>query len=64
MEIVLIVLGIVVLLSIMSAGGWIMKGLAALAGLFFEGVGNCLGCILKFGFWILLILMLLMMIVA
>lgn len=62
MEIVLVIVGIVALLFIMSIGGWIMKGLAALAGLFFEGVGNCLGCILKFGVWIFVVWLLFMLI--
>lgn len=64
MEIFLIVLGIFVLLCIMSVGGWILKLLEQVLGLFFEGVGNCLGCLLKFAFWIFAIILLIMMLAA
>ena len=51
MEILFIIICIFALMFLMSIGGWILKGLGFFAGIFFEGVGSCLGCLLKFGFW-------------
>lgn len=62
MQIVLIILGIIVILCLMSAGGWILRLLESIAGLFFEGVGNCLGCLLKLVVWIIAIIIIGMMI--
>ena len=58
MEILFIIICIFALMFLMSIGGWILKGLGFFAGIFFEGVGSCLGCLLKFGFWFLLIIIL------
>lgn len=61
MEIILILLGFIILLPIMNVCGWILKGLGAIANIFFEGIGNCLGCLFKLSFWIIVIFLLLML---
>lgn len=62
MQTVLIILGIIVALCLMSAGGWILRILGVFASFFFEGVGNCLGCFLKLVVWIFVIIIIGMMI--
>lgn len=59
MEILLLLLGFIILLPLMSAGGWVLKALEAIASVFFEGIGNCLGCLFKFSFWAIVIFLLL-----
>lgn len=64
MTIFLIIIGIILLMCGMSIAGWILKGLMEIVGLFFEGIGNCLGCVFKLGFWVLLIIILILSIVG
>jgi len=64
MTIFLIIIGIILLMCGMSIVGWILKGLMEIVGLFFEGIGNCLGCVFKLGFWVLLIIILILLIVG
>lgn len=64
MEIFLIIFGVIVLLCLLSVGGWILKLLEGILGLFFEGIGNCLGCLLKFGVWIFAIILILLALAA
>lgn len=64
MEIILIVFGVIVLLCLLSVGGWILKLLEGILGLFFEGIGNCFGCLLKFAVWIFAIILIIMMLAA
>lgn len=61
MEFALLILGFFILLPLMSLGGWALKGLSAIADIFFQGIGNCLGCMFKLSFWIILIFLLLML---
>ncbi len=61
MPAVLIILGIIIVLCLMSLGGWILRILGVFASLFFEGVGNCLGCLLKLAVWIFVIIIIGMM---
>lgn len=60
----MIIIGIIFILTLMSLGGWILKGLSFIASIFFEGVGNCLGCCFKLIFYIFVICCLVMAIFA
>lgn len=60
MEIVIAIFVIVGILILMSIGGYLLKGIEALAGIFFEGVGSCLGCLFKAGIWIIIIIVIIM----
>ena len=64
MEIFLIILGVFLLLCLLSIGGWILKLLGHIVSLFFEGIGNCLGCLLNSAFWIFIIFLLLLVLAA
>lgn len=57
MKIAILIVVAIIVLCFMSLGGWILHLIEMLLGVLFEGVGNCLGCLLKFGFWILIIIM-------
>lgn len=62
MQTVLIILGIIVVLCLMSVGGWILRILGVFASFFFEGIDNCFGCLLKLVVWIIAIIIIGMMI--
>ena len=62
METFLIILAVIVILILLSCGGWILRLLEGFLGIFFEGISNCFGCLLKFIVWIIAIIIIGMMI--
>lgn len=51
------------MLPVMSIFGWVLKGLESVTGVFFDGIGNCLGCMFKLSFWAIAIFVLLLVMV-
>lgn len=47
MELLLLFVIVLFLLPLVSLTGWGLKLLEKLLGVFGEGIGNCLGCLLK-----------------
>ena len=55
MEIFLVIIGIIVLLCLLSIGGWILEILRHIISFIFQGVGHCFGNVFGCIVWIIAI---------
>lgn len=61
MAIALFIVGIIVVIVILSAMGWLGAGINVILSLIGDGLGNCLGCSFKLLIWVFFILLILSM---
>ena len=59
MEIVLVIIGIIVLLCLLSVGGWILEILSKIVSFIFQGIGHCFGNVIGCFVWIIAIIIVL-----